>query len=52
MVVHASISSVSSSLISKIFPEILIMLAQELLLAYRQVDRFNVPGMLQVIILW
>lgn len=46
--VHASITEISKSLISKIMSEILIFLVQELLIAFRQVDRFSISGMLQV----
>lgn len=48
--VHATVSEVSKSLVPIVFTEILTGLAQELLMAYRQVDRFNIPGMLQVFI--
>lgn len=45
--VHASISDVSKSMLSRVFSEILLFLVQELLMSFRQVDRFNIPGMLQ-----
>ncbi|KAJ3268177.1 hypothetical protein HDV01_003360 [Terramyces sp. JEL0728] len=45
--VHASISEVSKSLVNRVMQEIVLLLTQELLLAFRQVDRFNIAGMLQ-----
>ncbi|KAJ2996633.1 hypothetical protein HDV02_006331 [Globomyces sp. JEL0801] len=45
--IHATISEVSKSLVNMILPELVTSLAQELLINFRKVDRYNVPGMLQ-----
>lgn len=45
--IHASISQVSQTLVKIILSEVLLCLSQEIMLSFRQVDRFNVPGMLQ-----
>jgi hypothetical protein len=45
---HASISEISKNLVPKVMAEIVMFLAQELIMAVRNVDRYNISGMLQV----
>jgi exocyst complex component 2 len=47
--VHASISAISKPLVPVVMSEIVMFLAQEILMAVRQVDRYNISGMLQVL---
>jgi hypothetical protein len=47
--IHASVSEVSEHLLPIIMEEMVMYIAQELLMAVRRVDRFSVAGMLQVV---
>lgn len=48
VIVHATINEVSKSLLRSVFFGLVELLAQELLITFRMVDRFGSIGMLQV----